>query len=212
MSGVRQIIQAIHSSQVQLLRGFEFSRRSSLCSKPVNTVSNFFRMPCFSATALLKLVESSGQEHRPEPKIQCTEITIEKLLDSDKVKYQRALALQKLARNPDEVMVEIKYHFVWNVIGRRPAFAGPITMIDFISNTISTCSEAVGGLTSLLWLAPDHIHLYVESDGEVSPDSMAQRLKRLSEAAILERFPGLISSTDMETGLWDEAYFVETIA
>jgi REP element-mobilizing transposase RayT len=40
---------------------------------------------------------------------------------------------------------------------------------------------------------------------------MAQKLKRLSEASILERFPDLIASPDVETGLWDEAYFVETI-
>ena len=73
------------------------------------------------------------------------------------------------------------------------------------------CSKAVGGFTNLLWLAPDHIHLYVESDGEVSPDDIAQKLKRLSEASILERFPDLITSPEVETGLWDEAYFVETI-
>ncbi|MBW2599484.1 MAG: hypothetical protein JRC60_05255 [Deltaproteobacteria bacterium] len=51
----------------------------------------------------------------------------------------------------------------------------------------------------------------MESDGEVSPDNMAQELKRLSEAPILGRFRDLISSLDVETGLWDEAYFVETI-
>ena len=160
---------------------------------------------------MLKLVPSSGQETRPEPKAQSAEITLEKLLDSDKVKYQRALALQKLARNPDDVMLEIKYHFAWNVVGRRPAFAEPATIIDLISDTVTTCGEVVGGFASLLWLAPDHIHLYVESDGEVSPDNMAQKLKRLLEVPILARFPDLIASPDVETGLWDEAYFVETI-
>ena len=166
---------------------------------------------CHAFQPLLKLVGSSGQESRSEPRVQSAEITLEKLLDSDKIKYQRALALQKLARNPEDVMLEIKYHFVWNVVGRRPAFAEPAPTIDFISNTITTCSEAVGGFSSLLWLAPDHIHLYVESDGEVSPDNMAQKLKRLSEAPIIERFPDLIVSPEVETGLWDEAYFVETI-
>lgn len=166
---------------------------------------------CHAFQPLLKLVTSSRLGTRPEAKAQSAEITFEKLLDSDKVKYQRALALQKLARNPDDVMLEIKYHFAWNVVGRRPAFAEPATTIDFISDTITNCSEAVGGFASLLWLAPDHIHLYVESDGEVSPDNMVQELKRLSEAPILERFRELIASPDVETGLWDEAYFVETI-
>ena len=166
---------------------------------------------CHAFQPLLKLVTPSGQVPRPEAKAQSAEITFERLLDSDKVKYQRALALQKLARNPDDVMLEIKYHFAWNVVGRRPAFAEPATTIDFISDTITNCSEAVGGFASLLWLAPDHIHLYVESDGEISPDNIAQKLKHLSEVSILERFPDLITSPEVETGLWDEAYFVETI-
>jgi REP element-mobilizing transposase RayT len=166
---------------------------------------------CHAFQPLLKLVASSGQDTGPEPKVQSAEITLEKLLNSDKVKYQRTLALQKLARNPDDVILEIKYHFVWNVIGRRPAFAEPTPTVDFIIDNIMNCNEAVGGFTSLLWLAPDHIHLYVESDGEVSPDDMAQKLKRLSEASVLERFPDLIASPEVETGLWDEAYFVETI-
>jgi len=175
------------------------------------STQNSTEFECYAFQPLLKLVVLSGQETRPEPKVQSAEITLEKLLDSDKVKYQRALALQKLARDLDDVMLEIKYHFAWNVVGRRSVFAEPASTIDFISDTITSCSEAVGGFASLLWLAPDHIHLYVESDGAVSPDNMAQKLKRLSETPILERFPDLIASPEVETGLWDEAYFVETI-
>lgn len=176
------------------------------------SIQNPTSFECHAFQPLLKLVTSSGQETRPAPNVQPAKTTIEKLLDSDKVKYQRALALQRLARNPDDVMLDIKYHFAWNVIGRKSAFAEPAPMIDFISNTFTTCSEAVGGFTRLLWLAPDHIHLYVASDGEVSPDNMAEKLKQLSEAPILERFPDLIASPDVEKGLWDEAYFVETIS
>ena len=166
---------------------------------------------CYAFQPPLKLITLSGQETRPELKVQSAETRLEKLLNSDKLKYQRALALQKLARNPDDIMLDIKYHFAWNVISRIPVFTESASVIDFINNTITTCSEAVCGFACLLWLAPDHIHLYVESDGEVSPDHMARKLKRLSEIPILERFPDLIASSEAERRLWDEAYFVETI-
>jgi REP element-mobilizing transposase RayT len=181
-----------------------------LCYLNRSTQNSDF-LECHAFQPSLKLVASPGQEIRPEPKARPAEISLEKLLDSDKVKYQRAFALQKLARNPDDVMIQIKYHFVWNVVGRRPAFAEPATTIDLISDTITTHGDAVGGFACLLWLAPDHIHVYVESDGEVSADNMAQELKRILETAILERFPGLVASQEVEKRLWDEAYFVETI-
>ena len=166
---------------------------------------------CHAFRPLLKVVASSGQKPRRKPKVQLAGITLEKRLDSDKVKYQRALALQRLARNPDDIILEIKYHFAWNVIGRRPVFSESAPIIGFINNTITTCNEAVGGFADLLWLAPDHIHLYVVSDGEVTPDNMAQDMKRQSETAIIDRFPDLISTSEAKTGFWDEAYFVETV-
>ncbi len=190
-------------------RDFNF-QEEVLCDLNRSTQDPEF-FECHAFQPLLKLVASSGQEARTEPKVQSLENSLEKLFDSDKVKYQRALALQKLARNPDDIILDIKYHFVWNVIGRRPVFAAPEPMIDYVGNVIATCGEAVGGLAYLHWLAPDHIHLYVESDGEVSPDNMAQELKRQTEVAILERFPDLTISTDVGAGLWSDAYFVETV-
>jgi REP element-mobilizing transposase RayT len=168
-------------------------------------------LECHAFQPMLKLVETPGREAPPEVKSHSAGITLEKILDSDKVKYQRALARQRLAHDPDAVMLEIKYHFAWNVIGRRPVFREPAPAFDFISNTVTRCGEAVGGFSILLWLARDHIHLYVVSDGSISPDTMAQELKRSSEVEILERFPDLVTSDEKNDGLWDEAYFVETI-
>ena len=93
----------------------------------------------------------------------------------------------------------------------QQAFAAPESMIDYIGNVIATCGEAVGGLAYLHWLAPDHIHFYVESNREVSPDNMAQELRRKTEVAILERFSDLTISTDVGARLWGDAYFVETV-
>jgi len=160
------------------------------------------------------LVGSSSLEVPPlhqDPQDQFLKSGFQKLLDSDKIKYQRALALQKLADEPDGVFIVTKYHFAWNVTCRRPAFVQPGNMIGFMSDTLSNCSDLVGGFVSLLWLAPDHLHLYVESDGEKSVEKMAQELKRLSAAAMLAQFANLKASLDTGHALWDEAYFVETI-
>ena len=190
-------------------RDFNF-QEEVLCDLNRSTQDlGFFECHAFQPS--LKVIGSSKQKTRMAPKAHSVGFTSERLLDSDRIKYQRALALQKLARNPDDIILDIKYHFAWNVIGRRPVFSAPELMIDHVANAVATCSEAVGGLANLLWLAPDHIHLYVESDGEVSPDNMAQELRRQTEVAILERFPDLTISTDVGAGLWGDAYFVETV-
>jgi REP element-mobilizing transposase RayT len=109
------------------------------------------------------------------------------------------------------LFVDFKYHFAWNVIYRKPVFALPANIFDFVSDTFSKCSEMVGGFVDLLWLAPDHLHLYVESDGSNSVETIAQEMKRVSAAAILAEFSDLKASLDAQKDLWDKAYFVESI-
>jgi len=133
------------------------------------------------------------------------------LLNSDKINYERALALQKLARDPDGVYMQLKYHFAWNVSLRRSVFSPANDVFDFVSDTFLKCSEPAGGFVDLLYLAPDHIHLYVESDGELSIEEIVHRIKQFSNNAILEKFPLLRDKLGGNTEIWDEAYFTETI-
>ena len=133
------------------------------------------------------------------------------LLNSDKIKYERALALQKMGRDPDGVYVQLKYHFAWNVSLRRSVFGLANTFFDFVSDTFLRCSEQAGGFVDLLYLAPDHIHLYVESDGELSIEKIVYRTKKFSNDTILEKFPLIRDTLGGNTEIWDEAYFVETI-
>jgi REP element-mobilizing transposase RayT len=133
------------------------------------------------------------------------------LLNSEKIKYERALALQKLDRDPDSVYMQLKYHFAWNVSLRRSVFSPASTFFDFVSDTFLRCREPAGGFVGLLYLAPDHIHLYVESDGELSLEEIIHKIKKFSNDAILERFPLIKDKLGRDTEIWDEAYFVETI-
>ncbi|MFC1815951.1 transposase [Thermodesulfobacteriota bacterium] len=133
------------------------------------------------------------------------------LLKSDKIKYERALALQKLGRDPDGIYIQIKYHFAWNVSLRRAVFSPAKDFIDFVLDTFLKCSEPTGGFVDLRYLAPDHIHLYVESDGELSIEEIIYRIKQFSNDAISEKFPLIRDKLGGNTQIWDDAYFVETI-
>ena len=48
--------------------------------------------------------------------------------------------------------------------------------------------ELVGGTAALMWLAPDHVHIYVETNGEKSMEAIVKKLKSASSKAILEQF------------------------
>lgn len=169
---------------------------------------------CYAFQPALKLVGSFDRESQPSLngiKDISLQNGFQKLLDSDKIKYQRALALQRLGRDPDDVFIDFKYHFAWNVIYRKQVFIRPAKIFDFVSDTFSKCSEIVGGFVDLLWLAPDHLHLYVESDGSNSVETIAQEMKRVSAAFIIAEFGDLNAGLDAQKELWDKAYFVETI-
>ncbi len=137
--------------------------------------------------------------------------SFEEILDSDKIKYERALALQKLKYDPDSIILQLKYHFVWNVTHRAAIFGPANDFIGRVYDTFLGYGETVGGFVNLLYLAPDHVHLYVESDGERSVEDMVHDIKGFSAKAILEDFPSLREQLSGEVGLWDEAYFVETV-
>jgi REP element-mobilizing transposase RayT len=133
------------------------------------------------------------------------------LFHSDKVKYERALALQKLSRDPDSVIVQLKYHCVWNVSLRTPVFVPANDFVSSVHDTFLGCSESAGGFVHILYLAPDHVHVYVESDGERSAQDMVHDIKKVSAKAIRGEFSSLQDILGDGVGLWDDAYFVETV-
>lgn len=169
---------------------------------------------CYAFRPMLKLVEPSEDEVLDHDIVSSSDSrrksTME-LFRSDKVKYERALALQKLSRDPDSVILQLKYHFVWNVSHRMPVFVPANDFIGFVHDTFLGCSEAAGGFVHLLYLAPDHVHLYVESDGERAPEDMAHDIKQMSASAILEQFTVVKDKLRGNMDLWDLAYFVETV-
>jgi putative transposase len=193
-------------------RDLEF-QESVLCdlNRCIQSRSDF---ECHAFQPMLKLVGPSKNKEFVSDDSSAREIK-EKffldLLNSDKIRYERALALQKLSRDPDGVYMQLKYHFAWNVSFRRAVFSPANTFFDFVSDTFLRCGEPAGGFVDLLYLAPDHIHLYVESHGELSIEEIIHRIKQSSNNAILEKFPLIRDKLTGATEIWDKAYFTETI-
>jgi hypothetical protein len=100
----------------------------------------------------------------------------EELLNSDRLKYRRTLAVQRLQRDPDALFMELRYHVAWNIVSRKPVFTHSVGAVDAIDTVLLNCGEVAGGFVSLLWLAPDHMHIYLESDGEKSVDAVVRHV------------------------------------
>ena len=130
---------------------------------------------------------------------------LEAQLNTDRLNYCHALAVQKLERDPDAVYAELKYHVAWNVVSRKQVFTYPDAAIAAIQKVLFSHRESTGCCVELLRLAPDHIHLYIESNGQKSIDAIVRSVKRSS----VRTLRGI-----MDIGrrrVWDKAYFVETL-
>ena len=169
---------------------------------------------CHAFKPILKLVgptDSKTQDSHTTSSIDHKEEYFQRHLDADKIKYEKALALQKLGRDPDGVYIQLKYHLAWNVRHRRSVFQHSNDFMDLMPDIFLGCSELVGGFAELLFLAPDHVHVYVESDGELSVEEMAHRMKESTNNIIMEKFPFMRDKIGDNKGIWDESYFVETV-
>jgi REP element-mobilizing transposase RayT len=169
---------------------------------------------CHAFQPRLHLAGSAGgaQSTKPRPTPPQSQLQfLRDFLKSDKIKYQKTLALQKLERDPDEIMVNLKYHLLWNTVLRKPVFKPPKMYFEDFSGLIFGFGELVGGMAALMWLAPDHVHIYVVSDGEKSIEAIVKQLKSSFSKAILEQFPDLTRKLNRNGRLWDKAYFLETL-
>ncbi len=164
---------------------------------------------CLAFVPTLKLVGSSKQDElcasdrSTEP--------FQNFLESDRFKYQRALAVQKMRNHPDTVFMNLRYHLAWNVVHRRASFPDPQNAFEVVNDAFFDSGSAVDSFVSLLWLAPDHVHVYLESDGEKPVETISQEIKIISESSILERVSEMVIKEVAGNDLWDKAYFAESI-
>lgn len=139
-----------------------------------------------------------------------------RVIDAQKRKEIENIRLQKSLENPDTVYHFLGFHFVLGTKFRTPFFLNvDIRDEKKISDKFSSLSNYVDDYVQMIFLGLDHIHLYVESNGEKSPDTIANELKKYSEIPILEILKSdtknLSFFVNENTKLWDDSYFVESI-
>ena len=196
-------------SRCRVCRDLEFEE-GILChlNRAVQDDHNF---SCHAFRPRLNLI-GSAEVTRPAPvDRKSRHKSIHEIMGSDKFKYQKALALQKLKQYPDGVFMELKYHLAWNVSQRTPVFSPEKEYFNLVLDTVIGCGGLVGGVARLLWLAPDHLHIYVESDGGKSIEAIIRKLKLSLKKALLATFPEVKKGLDKGENIWDKAYFSETL-
>ena len=132
------------------------------------------------------------------------------LFHSDKTKYQIALHLQKLGRDPDFIFAALKYHVVWNVSQREKTFPESPDLMKSILAIFKNPIKQADTIVLPLWIASDHVHVYVETSGMISIDKMTRKIKKATKHRLIRCLKGM-DRRNSEVPLWDDAYFVETI-
>lgn len=120
-------------------------------------------------------------------------------------KYRLAVALQQLQKNPDEIRHALKYHLCFVTRKRAPVFDAAEPLIAPMIDGIMSLDTEVKGIMKarLLWLAADHIHIYMESSPDFSVQRLATAVRKKVEAVTTELLQG--------KNIWENFYYTGTI-
>ena len=193
-------------SNCEFCRDLPFSE-TVLCdlNRVVQSSANEFG--CHAFQPMLNLVPPKRKQ---VPDLADNDKKQNELFLSDKTKYQIALYLQKLDRDPDFIFADLKYHISWNVSQREKAFPESPDLMESISVIFKNSIKQADTLVLPLWIAFDHVHVYVETSGKISIDIMTRKIKKATEQKLIHCLKGM-GNRNSKAALWDDAYFVETI-
>jgi REP element-mobilizing transposase RayT len=126
---------------------------------------------------------------------------------SPKEKWFRAYAVQQLSFNPDLIAFTILYHVVLSTRQRVNVFSSEHheQIVDIIRQAALPFEQTE---VSVLWLASDHLHLYIDASPDYALDEIVQAIREYLERERANLFPALRHSNQP---VWERAYFVEGI-
>jgi len=126
---------------------------------------------------------------------------------SPKDKWFRAYAVQPLSFNPDLIDFTIRYHVVLSTRQRTNVFSREHgePMADLVRQAALPFEQTtIHGL----WLASDHIHLYIDASPEYALDEIVHAIREYVEHEMANLLPELKHNNQP---CWERAYFAEGI-
>src|SRR5215510_9380669 len=126
---------------------------------------------------------------------------------SPKDKWFRAYAVQQLSLHPDLIAFTIRYHVVFSTRQRVNVFSREHG--EQIADLVRQAAVPFEHTTAhLLWLASDHLHLYIDASPEYALDEIVHAIREYLEHEMANLFPALPPSNKP---VWERAYFSESI-
>jgi REP element-mobilizing transposase RayT len=126
---------------------------------------------------------------------------------SPKDKWFRAYAVQQLSFHPDLIVFTIRYHVVLSTRQRVNVFASEHR--ESIAGLVRQAVVPFEQTTAhVVWLAADHLHLYIDASPEYALDEIVHTIIDDVERERAHLFPALPPSNQP---VWERAYFAESI-
>ena len=126
---------------------------------------------------------------------------------SPKDKWFRDYAVQQLSLNPDLIAFTIRYHVVLSTRQRTNVFASEHR--EQIADMVRQAAVPFEQTTAhILWLASDHMHLYLDATPDYALDEIVHAIREHLEHAMTHLLPALQPSNQP---VWERAYFAESI-
>jgi REP element-mobilizing transposase RayT len=126
---------------------------------------------------------------------------------SPKDKWFRAYAVQQLSFHPDLVAFTIRYHVVLSTRQRVNVFASDHSeqIADMVRHAALPFEQTTA---HVLWLASDHLHLYIDASPEYALDEIVHAIMDDLERERANLFPVL---PHINQPVWERAYYAESI-
>lgn len=112
---------------------------------------------------------------------------------------------------PDKNGETSKFHVVWVARQRKPLFAASSRFVSFLHDVFLSCGRLMAGKVLLLWLAADHLHLYLECAAWEHESEIMEDMQGLVHDALVQEFSGLEKEYG-KTMIWERDFFLEEIA